>query len=304
MVLSDAVKGISGTLISDGDFDCIAFATEGEQQNFLTFLEKEIFFSALDNPNISCVLTTPELAARIPAHIQGVFLCAYPKATLFQIHNALAAEETYVGKSFDTQIGRDCTLSPLAVIDSKNIVIGNRVTIEPFVVLKGRVKIGNDVIVRSGAVIGCKGFSFSKDEAGNNISVLDTALIEIQDHVEVFEQAAISTGLFPWEKTVIGENTKIDAQCHVGHGAHIGKNCLLAEGCRCCGNSRVGDNSWIGVGAVVSNRVRIGQNCRVSIGAVATKEVPDGMIVTGNFAIPHGTFLRNLKESIKEREDN
>ncbi|MFR6094015.1 MAG: hypothetical protein ACLUIW_00615 [Dysosmobacter welbionis] len=35
-------------------------------------------------------------------------------------------------------------------------------TIEPFVVIKGRVIIGNDVTIRSGAVIGCKGSLFQR----------------------------------------------------------------------------------------------------------------------------------------------
>ena len=173
-------------------------------------------------------------------------------------------------------------------------------TIEPFVVIKGRVIIGNDVTIRSGAVIGCKGFSFSKDAQGQNVSVEDTARIIIEDHVEIFEQVAISTGIFPWEETRIGENTKVDAQCHIGHGAHIGRNCLLAEGSRCCGNSRVGDHVWVGVGAIVSNRVRVGDGARVSLGSVVTKEVPAGQTVSGNFAIDHQKFLSNLKKSLEE----
>ena len=300
MRLSELTKDIPGSLIQDGEFSCIAFATEREQPSFLTFLEKGKFLGALENPNISCVLTTPELAHQAPSHIQGIFTCERPKATLFAIHNALAEDEAYVGKSFETRVGENCRISPLCYIDPQNVTIGNNVTIEPFAVIKGRVTIGNDVTIRSHAVIGCKGFSFSKDEEGRNVSVIDTASIVIRDRVEIFEHVAISTGLFPWEQTIIGENTKIDAQCHVGHGAHVGQNCLLAEGSRCCGNSRIGDHVWIGVGAIVSNRVRVGDGARVSIGSVATKEVPAGATVSGNFAIDHQRFLRNLKESIKE----
>ena len=48
MKLSEAVRGVSGTLAADGEFSCIAFATEQEQSQFLTFLEKEKFLPALD----------------------------------------------------------------------------------------------------------------------------------------------------------------------------------------------------------------------------------------------------------------
>ena len=207
MKLSEAVRGVSGTLAADGEFSCIAFATEQEQSQFLTFLEKEKFLPALDNSKISCVLTTSALAEKIPPHIKGVFLCDRPKAALFEIHNRLARHPDYVGASAATVVGEGCSISPLAAIDRENVVIGDRVTIEPFVVIKGRVIIGNDVTIRSGAVIGCKGFSFSKDTQGQNVSVEDTARIIIEDHVEIFEQVAISTGIFPWEETRIGENT-------------------------------------------------------------------------------------------------
>lgn len=304
MLLSEVVKVLPGQLISDGEFRCLAFATETEQPAFLTFLEREKFLPALENPHISCVLTTAELAERVPSHIRGVFVCERPKAALFEIHNHLADREEYVGKSFPTKIGKDCQISPLAAIDKENVIIGDHVTIEPFAVIKGRVIIGSDVVIRAGAVVGCKGFSFSKDAAGNNIPVIDTAQIILENHVELFEQVVISTGIFPWEKTVIGENTRIDAQCHIGHGAHIGRNCLIAEGGKCCGNSQVGDHVWIGVAAVVSNRVRVGSGARVSIGAIATKDVPSGETVTGNFAIPHRTFMRNLKASLAENTDS
>lgn len=300
MRLSESVRNLSGHLASDGEFRCLAFATEREQTGFLTFLEREKFLPSLENPNISCVLTTPELAEKIPAHIHGVFLCGRPKAALFEIHNYLAAGAEYAGPSFPTKIGKDCHISPLAAVDTENVVIGDRVTIEPFAVVKGRVTIGNDVIIRAGAVVGCKGFSFSKDEVGNNVPVADTAKIVIENEVEIFELVAISAGIFPWEKTVIGQNSKIDTKCFVAHGTHVGKNCLVAAGGLCCGNSRIGDNVWIGAGAVISNRVSVGSGARVSIGAVATKDVPAGETYTGNFAIPHRIFMRNLKASLAE----
>lgn len=298
MKLSEAVRGLPGRLVSDGEFRCLAFATEREQTSFLTFLEREKFLPSLENPNISCVLALPELADRVPSHIRGVFVCEQPKVALFEIHNALASREEYTGPSFPTKIGKDCDISPLAAIDKENVVIGDRVTIEPFVVIKGRVIIGNDVVIRAGAVVGCKGFSFSKNGEGNNIPIVDMARIILDDHVELFEQTAVSTGIFPWEETVIGENTKVDTKCFIAHGTHIGKKCLLAAGGRCCGNSHIGDNVWIGAAAVVSNRVSVGDGARVSIGAVATKDVPAGETYTGNFAIPHQTFMRNLKASL------
>lgn len=300
MKFSEKLIGCDGSLISDGDFSSIGFATDPVMNPFLTFLEKEKFLSSLENPNISCVITLPELASKIPKHIKGVFTCDQPKATLFEIHNSLISSPDYVGMAHPTVIGEQCDISPLASIDRENVILGNHVTIEPFAVIKGRVTLSDGVIVRSGAVIGCKGFSFSKNCYGENCSVYDTGRIILEENVELFEGVTISTGIFPWDNTIIGENTKIDAQCHIGHGSIIGKNCLIAAQACCCGNSRIGNNVWIGVGSIVSNRIQIGDNARVSIGAVVTKNVPMGQTVSGNFAIEHKKFISNLKKSIEE----
>lgn len=303
MKLSAAIDKMPGILLSDGNFDDIAFATERERTGFLTFLEKKKFIGALQSTNISCVLTTPELAEEIPSHIQGVFLCERPKETLFMIHNRLAADEVYVGKTFPTKLGENCNISPLAYIADENIEIGNNVTIEPFSVIKGRVRIGDNVVIRSHVTIGCKGFSFSKNSRGENVSVTDTAQIIIEDNVELFEHVTISTGIFPWERTVIGENTKIDTQSFVAHGCKVGSNCLLVAGSICCGNCVIGDNVWIGAGAVLSNRIIVEDGARVSLGSVVTKNVPANTTVTGNFAIDHQMFLMNLKTSLMGKID-
>jgi len=300
MLLSEITKGMSGRLVSDGEFDCIAFATEENQKNFLTFLEREKFIFSLENTNISCILILEELLPYVPNHIKGVYVCNNPKVMMFELHNKLSQNSKYVGKSFETRIGNNCEISPLSVINKSDVIIGDNVIIEPFVVIKGRVRIGNNVIIRSGSVIGCKGFSFATDENGKSVSVVDTAQIVIEDGVELFEHVTITTGLFPWEKTIVGKNTKVDVFGFVAHGTVIGEDCMLAGGCKCCGNVKVGNNVWIGPNAVVSNRVSVGDNARISIGAVVTKNVSYGETVSGNFAINHQRFMQNLKQSIAE----
>ena len=78
MKLSDVIRGMDGTLLSDGEFRSIAFATEETQSGFLTFLEKAKFLPALNNPGISCVLIKPE-----PRPIFMVFLSAMPPKRRF-----------------------------------------------------------------------------------------------------------------------------------------------------------------------------------------------------------------------------
>lgn len=52
----------------------------------------------------------------------------------------------------------------------------------------------------------------------------------------------------------------------------------------------------------VSIRITIDDCAWVSLGPVVTKNVPAGEIVTGNFAILHQKFMRNLKASLTENK--
>lgn len=300
MKLSKIIHSLEGTLISDGDFCSIAFATEDTQTEFLSFLEKEKFLPALKNPGISCVLIKPELVDRVPAHIHGVFACEYPKAALFAIHNALAKEEAYVGPSFPTRIGHNCQISPLAVIPEQNVIIGDDVTIEPFVVIRERTTIGNRVTIHAGAIIGGTAYAYSSQH-GQYLHAEDTASIEIGDDVDIFEEVNIERGTFPWEKTIVGRNSKLGINCGIGHASHVGENCQIAGKSCCCGNCRIGNNVWIGPGAIISNRKVIGDNARITIGSVVTVNVPAGAEYTGNFAIPHQQFMRNYMNSLRKK---
>lgn len=300
MKLSEVTRSMDGTLLADGEFSCIAFATEEEQTEFLSFLEKEKFLPALNNPNISCVLVKPEFADKVPSHIKGVFACSSPKAALFEIHNALAKEESYVGPSFPTKIGKNCSISPLAVIPEQNVIIGDDVTIEPFVVIRERTTIGSRVIIRTGAVIGYKSFNFSLRN-GEIFAVEDTAAVEIQDDVELFEHSCVERSVFPWEKTVVGQGSKIGCQCSIGHGSHLGINVMMAGIAGCCGNCRIGNYVWIGSSAIISNRIVIGDNARITLGSVVVRNIPAGAEYTGNFAIPHRQFMKNYMSSLRKK---
>ena len=161
-----------------------------------------------------------------------------------------------------------------------------------------KIHISDNVRICSGTIVGGQSYTAVNSADGGTFLALDAGSVKIESGVEMCGGCHIACGTLENDCTTIGAFTKLDAMVHVGHGTVIGAHTLIPAGAMISGNCEIGDYVWIGVNATVSNRIIIGDNSRISLGSVVTKNVPDGVTVTGNFAIPHATFLRNLKTSL------
>lgn len=297
MKISDLINEIDGQLIRDGEFEVLEYCTSSCQKKFLSFLENKKFVDKM-NPNVSCIITTVELKNEIPSFVEGIVVAREPKKVFGLLHNFMSTKEEYAGKRFETQIGQNCNISPLAYIASENVVIGNNVIIAPFAVIRENVYIGDGCKIYEHSVIGGKGFNFVRTQDGKSIGMVDCGRVVLEKNVEIFSNCHIASGPLPTDITKLEENVKLDAFVHVGHGTRIGKRTLVPAGAQIGGNSNIGEDVWIGVNATISNRIVIGDGGRVSLGAVVTKNVQKNETVSGNFAIPHAVFMEHVKASV------
>src|SRR6267378_2648731 len=82
------------TVLQDGDFRNLGFLDDQHESQFV-FLEDQQFLAPLLRcENIHAVLTTPELADRIPGH-PALATCGQPRLTFAAIHNHLAQTGFY-----------------------------------------------------------------------------------------------------------------------------------------------------------------------------------------------------------------
>lgn len=297
MFLSEVTKDLEGRLLRDGEFQTLEYCTGKLKVPFLTFMGNPKFVDKM-SPYVSCALCSAELADKLPQSIRGVFITDSPKESFQIIHNRLSKNTDYCLPKMPNKTGVDCVISNRANIAGNSVTIGDRVIIEDNVTIYDHVKIGNDCVIRSGAVIGGKAFTFARTKDNRILGMEDLGQVVLGDRVEIFSLTHIAKGILPTDTTFIGDDAKIDALVQIGHGSVIGKKTLIAEGAVIAGNVCIGDDAWVGVNATVSNRIRIGDHARVSLGSVVTKNVANGQTVTGNFAIDHSTFLRNLKDMI------
>lgn len=297
MFLSEVTKDLDGRLLRDGEFQTLEYCTGKLEVPFLTFMGNPKFVDKM-SPYVSCALCSAELADKLPQSIRGVFITDSPKESFQIIHNILRKNTNYCLPEMPNKTGVDCVISNRANIAGNSVTIGDRVIIEDNVTIYDHVKIGNDCVIRSGAVIGGKAFTFARTKDNRILGMEDLGQVVLGDRVEIFSLTHVAKGILPTDTTFIGDDAKIDALVQIGHGSVIGKRTLIAEGAVIAGNVCIGDDAWVGVNATVSNRIRIGDHARVSLGSVVTKNVANGQTVTGNFAIDHSTFLRNLKDMI------
>ena len=277
-----------GEVEKDGEFNWLGLtAEEYKGKKVLTFLNDEKYYKEIENnESISCIVTTKEIAEKIKENRYGIILSENPRKDFFELHNKLVKENFYF-------IKKKNIISEKATIGEYNVIIEEDVIIESNVTIYENVTIKRGSIIRSGTRIGGNGFEFSR--FGDKVlSIMSAGSLLINENVEIQNNCCVDKGIFG--RTYLGKNVKLDNLVHVGHDVIIGENVFLTAGVILAGRVKIKDNSYLGPNCTVKNGLVLGKNSKISMGSVVTKDVKDDEVVTGNFAIPHEQFIKNLKK--------
>ncbi len=82
--------------------------------------------------------------------------------------------------------------------------------------------------------------------------------------------------------TQIGDFSCLKRSCSVGHETTLGRYVFVGPGATVCGRVAIEDEVYLGAGCVVRDGVTIGKETIVGAGAVVTKDLPAGVVATGN----------------------
>ena len=210
-----------------------------------------------------------------------LILVPNPKIAIIRVIEAFFAQK------------REGYIAPTAAI-SYGVKIGRGTVVHEHVTIYPNARIGKNVIIHAGTVIGSDGFGFKRNETGRLEKFPQIGGVVIGDDVECGANCTIDRAALGY--TVIGDGTKLDNLVHIAHGVRIGKRCLLAACVMVAGGVKIGDDVWVGPSAAISSELTIGDGAYITIGSVVTKDVAPGQKVTGNFAIDHDRFIAHLKE--------
>ncbi|MBV8883694.1 MAG: hypothetical protein JO235_06795 [Chroococcidiopsidaceae cyanobacterium CP_BM_RX_35] len=162
----------------------------------------------------------------------------------------------------------------------KNVRIGRGSIVEPNAVILERSIIGEEVVIRSGAVIGGEGFE-PKYVNGDHIVVPHAGGVLLHDKVEIQANTHVARNVFGGF-TEIGKDTKIDALVQIAHNVSVGCRCEIAASAVIAGSTVIGNDVWIGPNATVSSELQIGNGTFIALGSVVTKDIPDFAMVAGS----------------------
>ena len=165
-------------------------------------------------------------------------------------------------------------IGPDTIYFSKDTKIGKNVTIEPYVVFGSKVKIGNNVIIKSFSHLeNCK--VENKVDIGPYARIRPGSVIKEGSRVGNFVEI---------KKSIIGKKSKVNHLTYIGD-ANIGKSVNVGAGTITCNfdgvnksKTTIKDKAFIGSNSSLVAPVTIEQNSIVGAGSVITKKVKKGSL--------------------------
>ncbi|KGF63232.1 MULTISPECIES: UDP-3-O-(3-hydroxymyristoyl)glucosamine N-acyltransferase [Pseudomonas] len=194
-----------------------------------------------------------------------------PKAPVGVHPTAVVAEDAFVDPAASVgayaviesgaRIAAGVTIGAHCYIGARS-VIGEGGWLAPRVTLYHDVRVGQRVVIQSGAVLGGEGFGFA-NEKGVWQKIAQIGGVTIGDDVEIGVNTAIDRGAM--DDTRIGNGVKLDNQIQIAHNVQIGDHTAMAA---CVG---------------ISGSAKIGKHCMLAggVGLVGHIEICDGVFVTG-----------------------
>jgi UDP-3-O-[3-hydroxymyristoyl] glucosamine N-acyltransferase len=169
-------------------------------------------------------------------------------------------------------------------------VIGENCILYPSVTVLDRVRIGNRVIVQSGAVIGSDGFGYAEGPKGERIKIPQVGTVVIEDDVEIGANVTIDRATFG--ETVVGKGSKIDNLVQIAHNVRIGQNSVIVAQAGVSGSTKIGDRVVLAGQVGVVGHIEIGSGSMVGAQSGVSHSLPAGSRVSGSPALPHSLWLR------------
>ena len=248
----------------------------------LTFIESNRYVEALAKTHAGACLMPPRFEGRAP---DSLIVLRTPEAfqAFVTVHSELYPQSLRPTSLFEANgIAPNATIHPTARIENgvtvdPGAVIGPRVEIGAGSIIGATAVIGADVLIGRDCVIGA-GCSIMHALIGDRVvihpgcrigqdgfgytgakqrKIPQTGRVIIQNNVEIGAGTTIDRGSI--RDTTIGEATKIDNLCQIGHNVVIGRHCVVVAQCGLSGSVTLEDFAMLGGAVGLAPHVTIGK---------------------------------------------
>ena len=285
----------------------------------LTFVAQPRYFSQVVTTPAAAVLVGADFPAP-PTSGAVLIRVANPYFAFLQIaKNFFQPPATFTGVhptamiGDNVRLGKNVTIGPYTVIEpeceigdevrigglcyvGRGATIGQRVTLFPRVHVAHAVRLGNDIIIQCGAVIGSDGFGYVKHE-GTYHKIPHIGTVILEDGVEIGANSTIDRGTFG--ETRIRRGTKIDNLVHLAHNVEVGEHTVVAAQSGVSGSTKIGNRVTIAGQVGFVGHIAIGDDTTFGAQAGVTKSIPAGITVSGYPAREH--TLARREEAARRR---
>ncbi len=166
--------------------------------------------------------------------------------------------------------------------------IGNKCTIYPNVTIMHRCKLGNNVILHPGVVIGGDGFGYQFTDKGI-VKVPQTGIVQIDDNVEIGANSTVDRARFG--RTWIKHDVKIDNMVMVAHNVIVGEYSVLIAQCGIAGSAELEQGVILAAQSGVNGHITLGAGTKLAATSAASKSCPPQSVLLGLPAEPQRDFL-------------
>lgn len=179
-------------------------------------------------------------------------------------------------------------IHPFAFID-KDVEIGPGCEIFPYASIMRGTRMGSNCRVFQGAIVGAEPQDF-RWKGG-------FTYCHIGDNVTIRENVIINRGIHPEERgTVIGPDTFIMANAHVGHDTVVEGKTVLGNGVTVAGDCHIDACTILSSNVIVHEKSKIGKWVLVKGGCRISGNVPPYVIMAHNPAAYYGVNAVVMKK--------
>ncbi|MCF7887190.1 MAG: UDP-3-O-(3-hydroxymyristoyl)glucosamine N-acyltransferase [Candidatus Omnitrophica bacterium] len=295
----------------------------------ITFLANPKYSSLLDSTRASAIITSRDVSSSRPLIKTDNPSVAFAKVINLILgqsrkHPQGISPSSLIDK--DAKVASSASIGPFTFIEEgaeigegsiiyggcfigHKVKIGKRCLIYPNTTIREKTEIGDSVIVHSGTVIGSDGFGFEVSD-GIRQKIPQIGIVKIEDNVEIGANVTIDRARF--DKTTIGQGTKIDNLVQIAHNVIVGKDCVIIAQVGISGSTIVEDGVILAGQAGIVGHIKIGERAIVAAQAGVTKSVAAKTKVSGYPAKPHRQAakvnaclqkLPELNKKVKELEN-